>query len=63
MEYVRTNEELVANIARAVEGKRFALEEAFRDWYAENANVIEGDGGTGDVVQLFACLTAAIAKS
>ena len=39
-----------------------ALTEAFSEWLAENYNIVDG-GGTGNVVQLFAALTAASAKA
>ena len=35
----------------------FAMREAFRDWWGENADALE-DGGTGDIQSLFAALCA-----
>lgn len=35
-----------------------ALEDAFRDWYGANYNLLE-DGGTGDVYSLLLTLNAA----
>ena len=57
---------LAARAAEASENKRQAIKEAlddaFRDWRAENNHALEL-GGTGDVLGLLARLSAAVEKA